>query len=415
MTSDFYEILRARIPLLPDISASSRANLYASYRSNLEAYLVEADASVPAVEKVRLRLLLDVAIKRIEAEFALAKDRDGRPAPDWALPAEDHGHPGGGAQADAAGVDAGSSAADQLPETVADSANGTYGQPAGADDEQLLDNWDDRVTYHALVHQAPNMPLKTFARFSRTIYALLLHTMKTTAGQERPAYLWLAIEPIIQVGLVVSLYWLFGRSFVYSMPAITFAIIGVGGWLMFRTTLLRLAPGLGREFALCFFPGVQRLHVYLSKAIFFGVSYLMATIVMLSAVAYFEVEPIDVRDPVGFLAYWCLLGVFSLGFALVMNYVFFLIPAIQRLMLVIMRGIYLFSSVVVVTEQLPGEDKQYFLWNPLLHGMQLLRSSFFHEYTSDDASAGYFISWTAAMLLLGVLCERIQRRRDITP
>jgi capsular polysaccharide transport system permease protein len=386
MTVDFYALLRKRIPDLEDLSASSRGGLYREVVASTAGMIADAKPPLTPGEAAELRTALDEAIKKIEAEFVKARLEDNQYAPDWALP----------------------------PKPAAPAAAGHASTGDSSD-------WDEPIDLLAL-EQRFALPATRLGRahanlrdHTRIVGALLRHAVKTAAGSERVAYLWLAIEPIIQVGLVVGLYWIFGRTHVYGMPSVPFAIIGVGGWLTFRTLLTRVATGLGREFALCYFPTITRFDVYLAKALFFGLSYSLASIVMLCGAYYFEIGGSPIDDALIFAFYWFLIWLFSLGFALSMNYFFILVPTTKRLLLVILRGLYFFSAVVVVTEQFSAEDKVFFLWNPLVHGMQLLRSTYFAEYKSDDASPAYFLGCTLGLFLLGLICERAQRRREIAP
>lgn len=429
MAIDFYALLRKRIPGLEDLSASSRGGLYRKIVAGAEGIIANAEPPLTVTAAAEIRNSLDEAVKKIEAEFAEVRRVGSGYAPDWALPpkpapAADTSAP---AANDSAPPPKDTDATDRPPPAVTVPATIDPVKPEPdiespqAFEPASRDDWDEPVDLRAL-EQRLALPATQFGRvlsyFSdhvRIVGAILRHMIKTAAGTERIAYLWLALEPLMQVGLVVSLYWLFGRTIVYGMPAVPFAIIGVGGWLIFRTLLTRVATGLGREFAMCYFPTVTRFDVFLSRALFFGLTYSFASFVMLACAYYFDFGGVPINDSLTFAFYWLLVWIFSIGFALSMNYLFVLVPTIRRLLLVILRGLYLFSAVVVVTEQLSAEDKVIFLWNPLVHGMQLLRSAYFVEYKSEDANPAFFLVCTLGLFLFGLICERAQRRMEITP
>lgn len=410
MAIDYYPILRSRIIVLGDFSDSARSELYRQIKDQENQRIAHTFPPMSAMHRGEIRLLLDVAIKRVEAEFARARTELGLYAPEWARPRE--------ASADVSGHAAGSDAARAvvvIEGNLAEPDNVKAARPLRPiPSESLNEDWDERLESLADQDRRPFFPLVIFAQL-RIVGALLLHAAKTNAGHEKLAFLWLLLEPLMQVGLIFSLYLMFGRTIIYSMPAIPFAIIGVGSWLMFRTSLMRIAPGLGREFALCFYPGVTRLHVFLARSMFFGINYFVATVVMLCVADYLDIAVAEVKAPLLFLWYWLMLWLFSFGFALTMNYMFMLIPSMRRLTLVLLRGLYLVSAVVIVTEQLSVEDKSLLLWNPLVHGMQLLRSAYFIEYSSDDANPIYFLIATLTLVLVGLITERVQMRYDLKP
>lgn len=378
MRVKFYDLLRRQIPHLPDLSASSRGGLYRRVVGAMGNFLSRDDISLAHEQKLEFRRDLDEAIKRVEQEFSDARQA-GQYAPDWALP----------------------------PRGVEDVPKKTNYEPA-----QIIDNWDEPAPEPS---RASRGLLGLVSERLRVIRALLLHFIRSTSGAEPAAYLWLVAEPLIQVGVVVSLYYAMGLTIIYSMPAIPFAIIGIGGWLMFRTILMRVGTGLGREYVLVGFPLISRFDVHVAKSLFFGITYLITTLLALYVYSLWDGSVFAIRNPVEFLALWSGLWLYSLGFALAMATVVQLLPSTKRVLLVVIRGLYLLSGVVVVSEQFSEEDKFILLWNPLVHGMQLLRSTYFHEYTSQDAVPGFFLAATAGLFVLGLTCERAQRRWEIVP
>ncbi|HHI81857.1 MAG TPA: hypothetical protein ENJ99_01770, partial [Rhizobiales bacterium] len=248
------------------------------------------------------------------------------------------------------------------------------------------------------------------------VFAVLMkRIVSTAASTDRLAYFWLLVEPMIQVMVVVSVYWLLGRTIVMGMPAIPFAITGVSAWLMFRTILLRVGQGLSRDFGVCFFPGVTRLMVLLARAAFLGIVYFIAALVMLFLVNYLDVARTEPQNLFMFTVIWIVIWLQAVGFSFVLAYALTLAPALRKFMPFGVRVLFLLSGVAVITEQLPGSFKPYFLWNPVLHAMQFLRSAWFWQYHTSDASAFYMLSWTVLVLFLGLSCEQLQTRRPLRP
>lgn len=381
MNLNFYELLRARILTLPDLSASSRGLLYRRVIALANDYFSERPGEFNSKQHREVLSLIDTAIKQIEAEFAAAREAGIR-VPEWAAPPKP-------------------------PQLPPKSAPGPTAAP-------IEDNWDDFVestaeqlqrTPHGLIHA-----LRTQLRVTG---ALLAHYASTTSGTEPYAFLWLAVEPVLQVLLVISLYYAFGHTVIYSMPAIPFAIIGVCSWLMFRTCFTKIGTGLGREFVLCYLPGVSRFDVFLAKSIFYFLTYFISSTFMLWIMSVFDVARMEVRAPLAYFFYWVTIWLFSLSFSMIGSYALTIFPAIRRFLLVVLRVLYIFSGVAMVTEQLPAEGKIYFLWNPLLHGIQLMKSSYFYEYSSDDANVTYFLASLVFIIFAGLVAERAQYRFEV--
>lgn len=112
-------------------------------------------------------------------------------------------------------------------------------------------------------------------------------------------------------------------------------------------------------------------------------------------------------NPAGFGAYVVMMG----GGGASLGVIFGSIAAVWRFFLrfaaVIERFLQIFSSVFFVSEQLPEQYRKYVLWSPFAHGMQLLRSSYFEGYTSQDASITWFVTSLIFLAALGLAADRI--------
>jgi ABC-type polysaccharide/polyol phosphate export permease len=80
-----------------------------------------------------------------------------------------------------------------------------------------------------------------------------------------------------------------------------------------------------------------------------------------------------------------------------------------RLAPVIERFLQIFSSVFFVSEQLPEQLRPWMLWSPFAHGMQLLRSVYFDNYKSSDASLSYFLTSLVFLAVVALAAERLAR------
>jgi ABC-type polysaccharide/polyol phosphate export permease len=80
-----------------------------------------------------------------------------------------------------------------------------------------------------------------------------------------------------------------------------------------------------------------------------------------------------------------------------------------RLAPVIERFLQIFSSVFFVSEQLPEQLRPWLLWSPFAHGMQLLRSVYFSNYKSQDASLSYFLTALVFLAVVSLAAERLAR------
>ena len=57
--------------------------------------------------------------------------------------------------------------------------------------------------------------------------------------------------------------------------------------------------------------------------------------------------------------------------------------------------------------------REWLLWNPLLHMIELVRSGFFHEFESTYGSWGYALGWSSGLLTVGLLTHQAFGKRAV--
>ena len=91
-----------------------------------------------------------------------------------------------------------------------------------------------------------------------------------------------------------------------------------------------------------------------------------------------------------------------------------LLPSVQQLSNAILgRPLFLSSGVFFSAENIPAEFREYLLYNPLMHCLELLRSSFFYEIDSPYGSWQYASIWAVSLLTLGLLMHQALRKRAV--
>ncbi|MCN9078997.1 ABC transporter, partial [Escherichia coli] len=62
---------------------------------------------------------------------------------------------------------------------------------------------------------------------------------------------------------------------------------------------------------------------------------------------------------------------------------------------------------------IPSNYQHWFLWNPLVHAVELIRSSWISGYASPNVSGMYFLAVTLVLLTFAMSCYRLSHRRLI--
>jgi len=90
------------------------------------------------------------------------------------------------------------------------------------------------------------------------------------------------------------------------------------------------------------------------------------------------------------------------------------VPEVRKGVGVVMRFLYLISGVILPMSVVPWEYRQYFLWNPLLHAMELAREAFFPAFHAVDASWSYLWFCVAATALSAAWAYRLSVKRMLS-
>jgi len=76
-----------------------------------------------------------------------------------------------------------------------------------------------------------------------------------------------------------------------------------------------------------------------------------------------------------------------------------------------MRPFFWVSGIFFTAAGMPESARSHVLWNPVLHAVELCRAGWFKRYDERYVSSTYVLSWVVGLLLVGLLLERIVRRK----
>lgn len=241
------------------------------------------------------------------------------------------------------------------------------------------------------------------------VRALILHQLHLISAESRIAVIWLMIQPAVLLAIIHAAYLLIDTRSILNMDVPTFALLGGGSWLMFRQVIFRVTGQISHNRSMVNFPMVTPIHQAIAGALIYLTIFMVSlTTISLIGGALGLMGPPDhfILVVCHFVGIWLL----ALSVGVLFGTVDTFWPYFNRLTAVIERVLQIFSSVFFVTEQLPEAYRGYFLWNPLAHGMQLLRGFYFDAYICSDASVSYFWLSVIAILSIALGAENLTRR-----
>ncbi len=106
---------------------------------------------------------------------------------------------------------------------------------------------------------------------------------------------------------------------------------------------------------------------------------------------------------------WALLGLWllGLGYGLVTSVLMALVPETEHIFKILMMPMYLISGVIFPLAAVPPPYRDWLLYNPVAHGLELVRhgfSPYYHMVPGVDG--GYLYACVLCLLFLGLLLYR---------
>jgi capsular polysaccharide transport system permease protein len=241
-----------------------------------------------------------------------------------------------------------------------------------------------------------------------TILPMFVLRMMLLQSESRIGILWTFGFPGIMATILSVGFFLAGLHFIVGMDAPSFSLSGLVVWYMFRVEVLRVGDSYHNARVFLNFEPIVPLAmsiitVMMYFLIYTGVFFFLVTTGHLFGLITW---PHDVPGVILGL-FGISVGSWALGVifaAIASRWHYFL-----RLVSPIERFLQLSSGIFFISDQLPAEYKKFLLWNPMMHGFELLRKAYFVQYKATDASATYYITFLIVFVGLALLCDRLAR------
>ncbi len=157
------------------------------------------------------------------------------------------------------------------------------------------------------------------------------------------------------------------------------------------------------------FRQVRPFDVALVRASVEAFSMFFISLFILGAAAMLGLDVLP-DDPLKALSALVGLWLFGLGYGLVTSVCMRLVPDSGHIFQILMMPLYLISGVIMPLIFIPVPYRDWMLWNPLVHGLELVRLGFFNTYHTLDVSFSYLYSWVLGSIALGLLYRGLETR-----
>ena len=232
--------------------------------------------------------------------------------------------------------------------------------------------------------------------------ALFLREAVSRLSAGRAAWLWLLLEPVINVTYMLVIYTVIRVHAVGGIDTAVWLMVGMLGFFMFRRTAAQTMNGIGANRALFTYRQVKPVDSVLVRAGLEGFLMILISIILFSGAALFGLDIIP-ADPLAVLEAFFGLWMIGLGFGLATSVAVELVPEMGRLIGFILMPLYVISGVMLPIGSVPQPYRDYLLLNPIAHGLEAVRLGFApHYHAVPDLSISYIYGFAMVSIFLGL-------------
>ena len=232
--------------------------------------------------------------------------------------------------------------------------------------------------------------------------ALFLREAAFRLSGRRAAWLWLLLEPIFHVAFITVFFEIVRVRVTPGADPGMFLMTGLLSFFMTRNTAFRSMEAIKANSALFAYRQVKPVDTVIVRAGLEGFLGLIVALIVLSGAAVFGLDvvpyhPLEVL--MAFLGLWVL----GLGLGLMLSVAGEMIPEIGNIVRLAFIPLYFVSGVMFPIQFVPQDYREWLFYNPILHGVEVLRGGFFPRYhVLPEASLSFLFGSALIVVFLGL-------------
>ncbi len=232
--------------------------------------------------------------------------------------------------------------------------------------------------------------------------SLLLREALSRISGGRSPWVWLLLEPVVHMIFMVFIFTSIGHHVIGGIDTVLWIIVGFSAFFIFRRSATQGLQGINANRALFTYRQVRPVDTVLVRAVLEGVIMILITLVILAGAGFLG-KSVFPDDPLIVFAAFFGLWLLGLGYGLVFSVPNELIPEFGLLLGFSQTPLYLISGIVMPIGVLPHAYREWFLYNPIIHGVELARVGYADYYHADlDLSLSYLYSSAFILIFFGL-------------
>lgn len=245
------------------------------------------------------------------------------------------------------------------------------------------------------------------------LHAIILREVRVRYADRKLGYMWAVLEPLIHISVFVVLFAIMGRQSPIDQPITVFFGSSILPWFLFTGIISRVSKAPDANKALLVYPHIYPVDFMIGRAIL-EVATSIAVLAMLMLVAHL-VYGYYFDDPLTMLAAWMVIAVLATGVGMINAIVLSYSETYDNFFKPVLRLFYFTSGIFFVIGSMPTVAQHALAWNPMLHLIDWFREGALPNYRTDFYQPMPVVMLSMALLLLGLMLERLRRKELRTP
>ena len=232
--------------------------------------------------------------------------------------------------------------------------------------------------------------------------ALFLREAVFRLSARRAAWLWLLLEPVFHVAFITLFFELVRARLTPGSDPGMFIMVGLLAFFMLRNTALRSMEAINANSALFAYRQVKPVDTVIVRAALEGFLGLLVALLMLGGAALFGVEVVPHR-PLEVLVAFAGLWVAGLGLGLMLSVGGQLVRELGDIVRLLFLPLYFVSGIMFPIEFVPQPYREWLFYNPIVHGVEIMRGGFFpHYHVVPEADLSFLLGFALLAVFLGL-------------
>ncbi len=255
-------------------------------------------------------------------------------------------------------------------------------------------------------------PRSSFQVLRDVTFGLLIRELKTRFGSYRLGYAWALLDPLLMIGLFSAIFGMRSQSGFGGVPVQVFITAGYLPYMFFNKVVSQLKSAVNANMGLFCYRQVTPFATFIARFILETIIGLVVGCILVLGLMWFGFDAIP-SDPLEVIVIYFMLMIFSFSLGIVFCVLSTLFKEASKFLDLLMMPLMFISCVMYPLATVPSQFQHWFLWNPLVHAVELIRSGWIAGYDSPNVSWVYLFGVTFVLLTFAMSCYRLSHRRLI--